>query len=85
MQFTDNPSEDWRYEGMHPSLVAFFFWDGRVRQHDYEPDGRVRYDYWWPDRLKPSDGRWNAVDFTQGSDPIFKHHADPRPRKISNP
>ena len=84
-QFTDNPYVNWQYEGKHPAMVEFYFWDGRVRQHDYEPDGTLRSEFWWPDSLKPSDGWWSDVDFSQGSDPTFKRHQDPRLRKTSKP
>ena len=84
-QFTDCPYENWRYEGKHPAMVIFYFWDGRVRQLGYEPDGTVYDNFWWPapDRLKPGDAAWWMVDFTHGSDPTFQHHADPR--KKPNP
>lgn len=79
-QFTDCASENWRYKGKHPAMILFYYWDGRVRQLGYDPDGTVHENFWWPDslRLKPGDAAWSNVDFTCGSDPAFQQHADPR-------
>jgi hypothetical protein len=77
-QLGECPYEQWRYEGKHPAGIWFYFWDGRVRQIGYEPNGSVDNDFWWPTRLKPGDSYWLDVDFSHGSDPAFQHHADPR-------
>jgi hypothetical protein len=66
------------YEYKHPGLIEYFFWDGRVRQIGYRPDGSVNDDFWWPEKIKPGDGRWEQADFSYGSDPEFKRHKDPR-------
>ena len=79
-QFGECAYDQQRYEGKHPCGIYFYFWDGRVRQRGYEPDGTLLDDFWWPTdmRLKPGDGGWGLVDFSHGSDPSFRHHADPR-------
>lgn len=79
-QFGECPYDQHLWEGRHPCEIYFYYWDGRVRQRGYEPDGTLREDFWWPAdmRLKPHDSGWNQVDFSHGSDPTFKRHADPR-------
>ncbi|MBB5030860.1 hypothetical protein [Prosthecobacter vanneervenii] len=79
-QFGECSYDQHHWEGRHPHEIYFFFWDGRVRQCGYEPDGTLLEDFWWPEdmRLKPHDPRWKKVDFSHGSDPMFKRHADPR-------
>ncbi|CAN5664597.1 hypothetical protein BH09VER1_BH09VER1_00990 [soil metagenome] len=79
-QFGECPYDQWLYEGKHPEAVWYYFWDGRVRQIDYEPDGKSYSDQWWPPEMRLRRGSldWQQVDFSQGSDPTFKHHADPR-------
>jgi|GEM_PF-3022721 len=80
-QFGECPYDQHLHEGKHPCGIYFYFWDGRVRQRGYEPDGTLREDFWWPAamRLKLHDSAsWKNVDFSHGSDPNFKHHADPR-------
>ena len=77
-QFGDNAFEASPYEGKHPEGVWFYFWDGQVRMITYRPDGTVTSDQWRQGRIKPGATEWDQVDFTQGSDPTFRHHADPR-------
>lgn len=75
-QFTDCPYENQRWEGKHPAMVLFVFWDGKVRQRGYQPDGTCYEDFYWN---IPSDShQWDSVDFTTGSDPYFHNHRDPR-------
>jgi hypothetical protein len=72
-------ADSWKdYEYKHPGLIEYFFWDGRVRQIVYRPDGSVHDDFWWPYKIKPGDGWWGGLDFSYGSDPEFKRHKDPR-------
>ena len=78
-QFGDDPFEAQRYEGKHPEGVWFYFWDGRVRMITYSPEGAVTSDQWRQERVKAGATEWDDVDFTYGSDPKFRHHADPRP------
>ena len=80
-QFGECVYDQHLWEGKHPCGIYFYFWDGRVRQRSYEPDGTLREDFWWPDRLKSGDARWSDVDFSHGSDPTLKHHADPRSKQ----
>jgi len=80
-QFGECPYDQWRFESKHPCGVFYFFWDGRVVQRQYEPDGTLVSDGNWKNRVNPGDAWWQNVDFTHGSDPEFKHHADPRPKK----
>ena len=82
-QFGECPYNQHLWEGKHPCEIYYYFWDGRVRQCGYEPDGTVREDFWWPNRLTPGDDRWSDVDFSHGSDPSFQHHADPRKKPKS--
>jgi hypothetical protein len=83
-QLGECPYDQWRFEGKHPAGIFFYFWDGRVRQVGYEPDGTVYSDQWWPHRIEPGDD-WFNVDFSQGSDPTFQHHADPRKKGSPSP
>lgn len=67
------------YVGKHPATITYFFWNGRVRQCTFAPDGQRLDDFWWPDDfLKRNPSLWNEVDFSAGSDPQFKFHVDPR-------
>ncbi len=79
-QFGECPYDQHLWEGKHPCAIWFFFWDGRVRQCGYEPDGTLHESFWWRNRIKPGDARWQHVDFSQGSDPKFQSHAGPRPQ-----
>ena len=78
IQYGECPYENWTFDGKHPCNIWYFFWNGRVRQIQYLPDGKVWDDFYWPQRLKPGDPFWKGVDFAFGSDPQFKKHRDPR-------
>ena len=80
-QLPENPYDQKAWLGKHPSMIEFFFWDGRVQQRDYEPDGTQTDSFWWPSTMKVNRNLWDQVDFTQGADPTFKQHADPRQRR----
>ena len=68
-----------KYLGKHPALVCYVFWDGRVQQYNYEPDGKLmEKPFWWPRKLEVGNGSWKEVDFSYGSDPTFEKHQDPR-------
>lgn len=69
-----------RYDHRHPADVTYYFWDGRVRQMEFEPYGDVIGDFWWREKIKPGDGWWTDVDFSYGTDPKFRTHKDPRIR-----
>ncbi len=72
------------YEGKHPCMILFVFWDGRIRQINYEPDGSSHDAQWW--HLGPENQfYWDQVDFTHGSDPLFRNHPDPRTKKTPAP
>lgn len=67
-----------RYMGKHPAMVIYYFWDGRVRQTSFEPNGALREDFFWPRQLRLGPDTWRNVNFNLGSDPFFKSHKDPR-------
>lgn len=70
--------------GKHPCMILYGFWDDRFRQVAYTPSGKVTGDFWF----KVDDSSkwiWGNVDFTQGSDPSFKRHQDPRVRWGNGP
>ena len=83
-QFGECSYDQHRSEGKHPCAIYFYFWDGRSRVRGYEPNGTLQEDSWCPGRLKPGDEEWGVVDFSHGSDPTFKHHADPRKKPKTN-
>jgi hypothetical protein len=58
-QFPDCGAEAPEYEGQHPAMILFVFKDGRVNQNGFEPDGKVREDFWW--KLKDGDALWKDV------------------------
>jgi|GEM_PF-6900240 len=78
-QYPENPYEASSYVGKHPCNIWYAFWDGRVRQIQYDVDGSVLDDFWWPEnlRLTPGSSQWEGFDFNFGSDPTFLHHKDP--------
>jgi hypothetical protein len=80
IQYPENPYESWSYAGKHPCNIWYAFWDGRVRQIQYRPDGTVLNDFWWPARLRlmPGNSVWQTFDFSYGSDRSFSRHRDPR-------
>lgn len=78
MQYPENPYEIRSFVGMHPAAIFYVFWDGRVRQVGYDPDGVISNDFWWDDPMEPGEGWWDDVDFSYGSDPNFERHQDPR-------
>lgn len=82
-QYGECSYDNWLYDGKHPCAIWFYFWDGRVRQMEFEPDGKVRSDFVLPGKLKPGDASWTGADFSVGSDPQFKRHRDPRPATSS--
>jgi hypothetical protein len=66
-------------DGKHPCMILYGFWDDRFRQMHYTPTGEVTSEFWF--KIDESTKWiWNNVDFTQGSDPWFKTHQDPRVR-----
>ena len=70
-----------RYKGKHPGNIAYHFWDGRIRRLIYSPEGKVTDDQWLhhqPNEVPGYMNAWDMVDFSQGSDPEFKRHSDPR-------
>lgn len=70
-----------RYRGKHPGNIAYHFWDGRIRSLIYSPEGRMMNDQWLhhqPNEVPSYINAWDMVDFSQGSDPEFKRHPDPR-------
>ena len=76
-QLPDNAAEAPRWRGKHPAMILFVFWGGRVRQFGYSPDGIVKEDFWW--QITPDQSYiWQQLDYSKGSDPRFRHHADPR-------
>jgi len=58
-QFPDCAGEALRFEGHHPALVLYVFKDGRVNQIGFEPDGKVRENFWW--RIKNDDPLWKQI------------------------
>jgi hypothetical protein len=76
----ENPYEQAARVGKHPEMILYYFWDGRIRQQNFDTDGSVYSDQWLP-KLKIGDPSWELVDFSSGSDPSFSHHRDPRPPK----
>ncbi|WP_461785113.1 hypothetical protein [Prosthecobacter sp.] len=85
-QYPENPYEASSYIGKHPCNIWYAFWDGRVRQIQYDVDGTVIDDFWWPEdfKLTQNSDQWNGFDFSFGSDPTFLHHKDPRPKLKSS-
>ena len=80
-QFPDG-YDDFTFEernGKHPCMILYGFWEDRFRHVEYTPSGKVTGDFWFEidDSTK---WIWDNVDFTQGSDPSFKMHQDPRAR-----
>jgi len=76
-QLPDSPAGASRWRGRHPAMILFVFWDGRVRQRGYSPTGAVEEDFWW--HITPAQKDiWKQVDYSKGSDPQFRRHADPR-------
>jgi len=80
-QFPDG-DDGFSYEernGKHPCMILYGFWDDRFRQLEYSPSGDVTSDFWF--KIEDSTAWiWNDVDFTQGNDPNFNKHQDPRLR-----
>lgn len=70
-----------RWANRHPAEIDYFFWDGRVYQVLYFPNGDEWDKGWWPYRIRPGDREWEDVDFSYGSDPSFERHGDPRKEK----
>ena len=68
------------YKGKHPAMILYYFWNGRINQRAFEPDGTETENFWWNDSLKPGEWIWRVVDYSQGSDPKFIRHRDPRPK-----
>jgi len=66
-----------RFDHRHPSLIEYYFWDGRERSMFFTPYGDVRSDSLSGSR-KRSPEEWQGVDFSYGSDPQFNKHKDPR-------
>lgn len=62
----------------HPAMVLYYFWDGRVRQTGYEPNGEVIEDFYWNMPVGKRNAAWGHVDFSRGSDPTFIKNKDPR-------
>lgn len=76
-QVPEDPVEAENYrKNAHPSVVHHVFWDGRVRKIFYSPDGEELGDVWWS--IEKGSEFWNLVDFSYGSDPLFKKNVDPR-------
>jgi len=67
------------YVGKHPAGVTYYFWDGRVKQCTFTPEGELLNAFWWAkDFLNRNTSLWSDVDFSAGSDPHFESHSDPR-------
>jgi hypothetical protein len=64
-------------DGKHPCMILYGFWDDRFRQIHYTPTGDVVNEFWF--KIDESTKWiWDGVDFTQGADPSFERHQDPR-------
>lgn len=67
----------------HPFAIVYYFWENNgVRDVHYDKRGRIMNDTWHERYTPVSKADWARVDFSYGSDPKFKRHADPR--KIEN-
>lgn len=76
VNMNDDPPRSDKY---HPFAVVYYFWEGSyVHDVAYNNEGKVVRST-WVNRYTPiSKAEWNRVDFSYGSDPTFKRHADPR-------
>lgn len=63
----------------HPVGVVYYFWDD-TQVHDvaYDKCGGIMRDSWIKRFTPTTKATWARVDFSYGSDPKFKNHADPR-------
>lgn len=66
------------YQNKHPASIWYVYWNGDVMSIQYAPDGSVQVESLWTRNFTPGSWWWGEVDFSHGSDPLFRHHADPR-------
>jgi hypothetical protein len=77
LQNHTEPDEPWRSKTMHPAVVMYVFWNGRVLQYQYSRHGKLEGRVDW--KLDKTDyDWWSEVDYSYGSDPEFRRHKDPR-------
>lgn len=63
----------------HPFAVVYYFWSGsHVHDVAYDASGNIIRNNWSKRYAPISKEEWSHVDFSYGTDPQFKWHADPR-------